>query len=260
MQGGELGPDQGRLSRRHPAGRRRSAQQPLHPARPEEDPGRHEGRHLLQEARISSARRAGQRRWRDGGGLSRSSPAGHASLEVLGVSLRRGESRERLGCASRPLRTPLLRLAFGRDEEAGTTVHLRRWFWVWLFGLPLWRSPSGASSTTGAFLRHGAERPHPGCALFHWSASSFTLVFGLLRNVNLAHGSLYLLGAYVGWHGRRMTGSWFAGGRGGLPVRGASWGSCCRSACSASCSGQDLRQTMATIALSIIAADMRCWI
>ena len=30
-------------------------------------------------------------------------------------------------------------------------------------------------------------------------AVGFTLVFGLMRNVNLAHGSLYLLGGYVGY-------------------------------------------------------------
>ena len=34
--------------------------------------------------------------------------------------------------------------------------------------------------------------------LYFLVASGFTLVFGLMRNVNLAHGSLYLLGAYVG--------------------------------------------------------------
>lgn len=31
-------------------------------------------------------------------------------------------------------------------------------------------------------------------ALYFLVASGFTLVFGLMRNVNLAHGSLYLLG------------------------------------------------------------------
>ncbi len=39
-------------------------------------------------------------------------------------------------------------------------------------------------------------------------ASGFTLVFGLMRNVNLAHGSLYLFGAYVGWFVGEHTGSW----------------------------------------------------
>ena len=34
-------------------------------------------------------------------------------------------------------------------------------------------------------------------SLYFIVASGFTLVFGLMRNVNLAHGSLYLLGAHV---------------------------------------------------------------
>ena len=36
-------------------------------------------------------------------------------------------------------------------------------------------------------------------SLYFIVASGFTLVFGLMRNVNLAHGSLYLLGGYVGF-------------------------------------------------------------
>ena len=38
-------------------------------------------------------------------------------------------------------------------------------------------------------------------SLYFIVASGFTLVFGLMRNVNLAHGSLYLLGGYVGYRG-----------------------------------------------------------
>ena len=45
-------------------------------------------------------------------------------------------------------------------------------------------------------------------SLYFLVASGFTLVFGLMRNVNLAHGSLYLLGAYVGWIVGEQTGSW----------------------------------------------------
>ena len=45
-------------------------------------------------------------------------------------------------------------------------------------------------------------------SLYFLVASGFTLVFGLMRNVNLAHGSLYLLGAYVGWIVGENTGSW----------------------------------------------------
>ena len=45
-------------------------------------------------------------------------------------------------------------------------------------------------------------------ALYFLVASGFTLVFGLMRNVNLAHGSLYLLGAYIGYSVGDYTGSW----------------------------------------------------
>ena len=45
-------------------------------------------------------------------------------------------------------------------------------------------------------------------ALYFLVASGFTLIFGLMRNVNLAHGSLYLAGAYIGFEVSRMTGSW----------------------------------------------------
>ena len=34
-------------------------------------------------------------------------------------------------------------------------------------------------------------------SLYFIVASGFTLVFGLMRNVNLAHGSLFLIGAYA---------------------------------------------------------------
>ena len=42
-------------------------------------------------------------------------------------------------------------------------------------------------------------------SLYFIVASGFTLVFGLMRNVNLAHGSLYLLGGYVGYVVARMA-------------------------------------------------------
>ena len=35
--------------------------------------------------------------------------------------------------------------------------------------------------------------------LYFLVASGFTLIFGLMRNVNLAHGSLYLFGGYLGY-------------------------------------------------------------
>lgn len=42
-------------------------------------------------------------------------------------------------------------------------------------------------------------------------ASGFTLIFGLLRIVNLAHGALYLFGGYIGYSVAGMTGSFVLG-------------------------------------------------
>src|SRR6185312_15377578 len=44
--------------------------------------------------------------------------------------------------------------------------------------------------------------------LYFLVASGFTLIFGLMRNVNLAHGSLYLFGGYFGYEVASATGSW----------------------------------------------------
>ena len=49
-------------------------------------------------------------------------------------------------------------------------------------------------------------------ALLFIVASGFTLIFGLLRIVNLAHGALYLLGGYVGYTVAVRTGSYALGG------------------------------------------------
>ena len=44
-------------------------------------------------------------------------------------------------------------------------------------------------------------------SLYFIVAAGFTLVFGLMRNVNLAHGSLYLFGGYLGFFTAQYTGS-----------------------------------------------------
>lgn len=36
-------------------------------------------------------------------------------------------------------------------------------------------------------------------ALYFIVTSGFSLIFGLMRTVNMAHGSLYMVGAYVGF-------------------------------------------------------------
>ncbi len=48
-------------------------------------------------------------------------------------------------------------------------------------------------------------------ALLFIVASGFTLIFGLLRIVNLAHGALYLLGGYAGYVAASTTGSFLVG-------------------------------------------------
>ena len=92
-------------------------------------------------------------------------------------------------------------------------------------------------------------------ALYFLVASGFTLVFGLMRNVNLAHGSLFLLGGYVGYSASLASGNWFAGlaaGAASMAVLGVllqllvfRW-----------MEGQELRQTLVTIGISIVAADL----
>ena len=95
-------------------------------------------------------------------------------------------------------------------------------------------------------------------ALYFVVASGFTLVFGLMRNVNLAHGSLYLLGAYLGFEVGRWTGSWLLAVAAGF-VGSALVGVVLQVGIFRRMAGQDLRQTMFTIGLSIVLADLMLW-
>jgi branched-chain amino acid transport system permease protein len=49
-------------------------------------------------------------------------------------------------------------------------------------------------------------------ALLFVVASGFTLIFGLLRIVNLSHGALYLAGGYIGFSTAVHTGSFALAG------------------------------------------------
>ncbi|MFK7965875.1 MAG: branched-chain amino acid ABC transporter permease [Burkholderiaceae bacterium] len=91
--------------------------------------------------------------------------------------------------------------------------------------------------------------------LYFLVASGFTLVFGLMRNVNLAHGSLYLLGAYLGYEVAELTGNWYAGVvAGGLSM--AVVGVILQVVVFRRMEGDDLRQTLVTIGISIVLADL----
>ncbi|MGD8430748.1 MAG: branched-chain amino acid ABC transporter permease, partial [Ectothiorhodospiraceae bacterium] len=92
-------------------------------------------------------------------------------------------------------------------------------------------------------------------ALYFLVASGFTLVFGLMRNVNLAHGSLYLLGGYIGWSVADATGSWMVGLLVAFLAMAVA-GILMQTLIFRWMQGQDLRQTMVTIGLSIVLADL----
>lgn len=95
-------------------------------------------------------------------------------------------------------------------------------------------------------------------ALYFLVASGFTLIFGLMRNVNLAHGSLYLFGGYVGYSAGALTGSWLVA----LLVAflaAAIVGVLMQVLLFRWMEGEDLRQTLVTIGLSIIFADLLLW-
>jgi len=95
-------------------------------------------------------------------------------------------------------------------------------------------------------------------SLYFIVASGFTLVFGLMRNVNLAHGSLYLLGGYVGFIVAEKTGWWFLALSAGF-LSAAIVGLLIQTVILRHMQGQDLRQTMVTIGLSILIADLLLW-
>jgi branched-chain amino acid transport system permease protein len=91
--------------------------------------------------------------------------------------------------------------------------------------------------------------------LYFLVASGFTLVFGLMRNVNLAHGSLYLLGAYIGYEVATRTGYWLLGVAAGFAIL-AVIGVAMQVFVFRRLEGDDLRQTLVTIGISIVAADL----
>ena len=95
-------------------------------------------------------------------------------------------------------------------------------------------------------------------SLYFIVASGFTLVFGLMRNVNLAHGSLFLIGAYVGWITGEYTGSWLLAVLAGF-VASAIVGVLIQVIVFRRMQGEDLRQTLVTIGLSIVLADLMLW-
>ncbi len=96
-------------------------------------------------------------------------------------------------------------------------------------------------------------------ALYFLVASGFTLIFGLMRNVNLAHGSLYLFGGYIGYEVAEWSGSWLLAFPAAFVVV-AALGVFLQFFVFRRMEGQDLRQTLVTIGISIVLADLMLWI
>jgi len=94
--------------------------------------------------------------------------------------------------------------------------------------------------------------------LYFLVASGFTLIFGLMRNVNLAHGSLYLLGGYVGYEFATLTGYWLLAFPAAFIVV-AALGVLMQIFVFQRIEGQELRQTLVTIGISIVLADLLLW-
>src|SRR6202049_1376949 len=106
-------------------------------------------------------------------------------------------------------------------------------------------------------------------SLFFVVAAGFTLIFGLMRVVNMAHGSLFLLAGYIAF---TLQGNWYGVSSNllsGTPATITSWivplviapvvigiaGVLMQQVFLRWNQGQDLRQALITIAISVILAD-----
>ena len=81
------------------------------------------------------------------------------------------------------------------------------------------------------------------------------LIFGLLRTTNMAHGAMYVLGAYVGVSAVAVTGNWWLGMAAGFVVV-AALGVAIHLGLLSWMAGQDLRQALVTIGIAIIMVDL----
>ncbi|MBV8912643.1 MAG: branched-chain amino acid ABC transporter permease [Acetobacteraceae bacterium] len=95
--------------------------------------------------------------------------------------------------------------------------------------------------------------------LYFLVALGFTLIFGLMKNVNLAHGTLYLIGGYVGYIVAVATHLWLLAFVAAF-IAASAVGIALQWLVFRRMQGQDLRQTLVTIGISIVLADVMLWI
>lgn len=97
-------------------------------------------------------------------------------------------------------------------------------------------------------------------ALYFIVAAGFSLIFGLMRTVNMAHGSLYMIAGYVGYavfeplYDRDVWYAWYVGLAWGVGVAAVA-GLVMQKVLLGWMQGQELRQALVTIGVSIIVAD-----
>jgi len=139
------------------------------------------------------------------------------------------------------------------------------------FGNGNWRTTNfgSAVSDPGSFFRVLLDALTFAGLLFI-VASGFSLIFGLMRVVNMAHGSFYLLGGYIAYEIQQ----WMNPEAQGFPLQSAqvsTWEWVLPLIVTVACiaafglgvqqlllrwnQGQDLRQALITIAVSVIVAD-----
>jgi branched-chain amino acid transport system permease protein len=92
-------------------------------------------------------------------------------------------------------------------------------------------------------------------ALLFIVASGFTLIFGLLRIVNLAHGALYLFGGLVGFTAARATGSFALGALAAMAAV-ALLGVALDQVLLRYVRGVELRQVLLTLGVAFVLNDM----
>lgn len=92
-------------------------------------------------------------------------------------------------------------------------------------------------------------------AVYFLVASGLTLIFGLMRVITMAHGTMYLLGGYVGYVVARETGNWFLGVLGAAAAIGL-LGLVIHQVLIRRFQDDDMRVALITLGVSLIGTDL----
>lgn len=92
-------------------------------------------------------------------------------------------------------------------------------------------------------------------AMYFLVASGLTLIFGLMRVINMAHGTNYLLGGYLGYVIVRESGNWFLGAL-GAAIATAVLGVVIHQLLIRRFQDDDMRVALITLGVSLIGTDL----